>query len=91
MYLHCDTLHLFIAYPVPVNGGFSEWTAWSACSKTCGTGSIIRTRKCDNPAPQNGGAECSGDKSETKTCTVKSCNGRSSYLSFSVNFNVVQC
>ena len=59
-----------------MNGGFSDWTVWGACSKTCGTGSKVRTRECNNPAPQNGGSDCAGDKSETQACKVKDCEGR---------------
>eukprot|EP00756_Hemistasia_phaeocysticola_P019779 Hpha_TRINITY_DN15680_c3_g6::TRINITY_DN15680_c3_g6_i3::g.99988::m.99988 len=42
-----------------VDGG---WSAWGECSATCGsTGE--QTRTCNNPVPQNGGAECSGSAS----------------------------
>ena len=38
-----------------VNGGFS---AFGACSKSCGHGT--QTRTCTNPAPANGGTDCVG-------------------------------
>ncbi|XP_071104781.1 SCO-spondin-like [Haliotis cracherodii] len=54
----------------PINGGFSEWTAWSQpqCSVTCGTGAtktVFRSRTCDNPEPVNGGANCTGQFTES--------------------------
>ena len=53
---------------VSVNGGFS---VFSACSKTCGGGTRIRT--CTNPEPKNGGRDCVGVSQET--CNTKACAG----------------
>ena len=50
----------------PVNGG---WSAWSACSATCGGGTQART--CNNPAPSGGGANCSGSTSQA--CNTQAC------------------
>lgn len=33
----------------PRNGGWSGWTFWSKCSRTCGVGVQCRTRKCNKP------------------------------------------
>ncbi|KAL4231142.1 Thrombospondin type 1 repeat-containing protein [Mactra antiquata] len=57
----------------PVDGGFTAWSTWTACSVTCGTGTKDRSRSCDNPAPQNGGLDCSGDTDETTTCDEAAC------------------
>jgi len=56
----------------PLDGAWSEWTLWTDCSKTCGTGKQVRTRKCDNPRPTNGGEKCEGEKKEAKDCQIVS-------------------
>ena len=43
---------------IAINGGWSEWTEWSECSVSCGGGSQMRSRNCDQPAPAHGGADC---------------------------------
>ena len=53
---------------VPVNGGFSQWTDWSECSTDNGIGVEKRTRACDNPKPEHGGADCSGETEEKREC-----------------------
>merc|ERR1712159_593561 len=50
-----------------VDGGYS---AWSACSATCGGGT--QTRICNNPAPKNGGKNCA-PMTETRTCNPDAC------------------
>jgi hypothetical protein len=59
-----------------VDGKFGEWGDYGPCSVTCGDGSQTRERKCDNPAPQHGGAQCQGDSKETKACKEKPCPGQ---------------
>lgn len=59
----------------PVDGGFGLWSSWTACSKTCGTGSQSRSRPCNNPTPTGGGQNCTGDSSQAKSCKIKSCPG----------------
>ncbi|XP_078592863.1 uncharacterized protein LOC144871361 [Branchiostoma floridae x Branchiostoma japonicum] len=51
-----------------VDGGWSDWGSWSACSVTCGVGEQTRDRTCTNPAPDNGGADCDGLTQETQAC-----------------------
>ncbi|XP_060607314.1 sushi, von Willebrand factor type A, EGF and pentraxin domain-containing protein 1-like isoform X2 [Ruditapes philippinarum] len=58
--------------PSIFNGGWSEWSE-TKCSKTCGTGVITRTRKCDNPVPDTNGADCVGEAMETITCNTQDC------------------
>ena len=60
------------------------WGKLSACSATaCGT-SGTKTRTCNNPAPSNGGAECTRDdgtlttpsaRTETSACSAVACAG----------------
>lgn len=48
-----------------VNGGWTEWGPWSACSQTCGMAVKTRRRSCGSPKPAHGGRVCVGpDRSE---------------------------
>ncbi|CAH3136107.1 unnamed protein product [Pocillopora meandrina] len=58
--------------PCPVPGKWGDWEEWSVCSATCGTGNKVRTRECNNPAPQYGG-ECPGNGQETEACEIRKC------------------
>ena len=46
-----------------------HWAAWSACSKTCGSGALTRTRDIMTPAG-HGGLQCEEQK-QTMPCTAK--------------------
>ncbi|XP_032223331.2 SCO-spondin isoform X3 [Nematostella vectensis] len=56
-----------------VDGGWSFWSAWESCTKTCGGGEQRRTRTCTNPAPQSGGEPCKGRDTERKRCNDERC------------------
>ncbi|XP_067016400.1 SCO-spondin-like isoform X2 [Acropora muricata] len=62
----------------PVHGGWSNWTTWSACSRTCGNGKQISKRYCNNPPPKYGGRGCFGKSTRSRVCHIKPCsvNGR---------------
>ncbi|KAM8881275.1 SCO-spondin isoform 1-T4 [Synchiropus picturatus] len=60
--------------PCKVNGGWSRWSPWSRCDKTCGGGRSIRTRSCSSPPPKNGGMKCEGEKNQVKPCNTKPCD-----------------
>ena len=53
-----------------IDGGWSPYSSWSACSEPtyCLQGSKKRTRTCTNPSPANGGDECTGLSEEEKIC-----------------------
>ena len=46
-----------------VDGGWSAWSS-TPCNVTCGQGFLKRTRECNNPKPQYGGASCFGNEAE---------------------------
>ncbi|XP_025893594.1 complement component C9 [Nothoprocta perdicaria] len=49
---------------VASDGGWSCWSAWSACV----SGESTRTRECNNPAPGAGGRPCQGESLEKRPC-----------------------
>ena len=58
-----------------VDGGFSDWTQWTSCSVTCGSGQAVRRKTCDRPAPQYGGRDCLGPADEVEQCSNGPCPG----------------
>ena len=59
-----------------VDGSWSDWGAWSNCDKICGGGTMRRFKMCNNPAPQNGGANCVGMGKESQSCNPQACAGK---------------
>ncbi|CAH3028156.1 unnamed protein product [Porites evermanni] len=59
--------------PGAIDGGFSEWSNWTACSEPqyCLQGFSKRTRTCTNPPPANGGDDCVGLSVENKDCPTQ--------------------
>lgn len=41
-----------------VDGRYTAWSNWGACSTSCNPGVQIKTRTCTNPPPWNGGKDC---------------------------------
>ena len=78
---------------VSVDGGWGAWGSWSSCSKTCGGGSQSRTRRCDNPKPQNGGEVCKGSSRQTRKCNTNACvkPGKRKILKVKRNTSFQQC
>lgn len=51
-----------------VNGGWTEWSPWSACSQTCGIAVKTRRRTCGNPKPAHSGRVCVGSDRQEIYC-----------------------
>lgn len=57
----------------PVDGNWTMWSPYSACSKPCGVGLRERSRSCTNPRPRNGGNDCFGPDKEQISCELEIC------------------
>ena len=60
----------------PIHGGYSRWSNWGGCSRSCGGGIRYRYRHCNNPRPQNDGRDCSGPPTEARRCNMPTCPGK---------------
>lgn len=71
--------------PCPIHGGYSKWSAWTPCTKSCGGGGKLRTRTCNDPHPRYGGRNCShlGRKFEFAECNVGYCPIDGGYTTWS--------
>jgi len=56
----------------PINGGWGNWSEWGVCNHN--TGLRTKTRRCDTPAPSNGGADCRGSSTHTAKCDEEQCD-----------------
>ncbi|XP_036400105.1 A disintegrin and metalloproteinase with thrombospondin motifs 18 [Megalops cyprinoides] len=59
--------------PRAVHGQWSEWSAWSDCSRSCGGGVTTRERSCNRPRPQHNGKFCQGSGRQHQLCSTKAC------------------
>ncbi|XP_053778769.1 A disintegrin and metalloproteinase with thrombospondin motifs 14 isoform X3 [Desmodus rotundus] len=57
------------------DGGWSSWTNFGSCSRSCGGGVRSRSRHCDNPLPAYGGRPCSGPMFQYRVCNSEECPG----------------
>nr|XP_018668081.2 hemicentin-1 [Ciona intestinalis] len=62
-----------VAPPCAVNGAWSIWGPWLPCTSTCGHGSQMRHRSCNNPSPSGGGFDCFGLDSSSRLCALQPC------------------
>uniref|UniRef100_A0A3P9KSI4 Netrin receptor UNC5 n=1 Tax=Oryzias latipes TaxID=8090 RepID=A0A3P9KSI4_ORYLA len=58
---------------VYVDGGWGDWSEWSACSSDC---ERQRSRECTAPEPKHGGRLCDGVAVATDNCTGGLCTQR---------------
>ena len=60
-----------------LDGGYSEWSDWGTCDRSCGGGAQVRTRICNRPVPSGGGKRCHalGPAIQVKRCNRKGCPG----------------
>ena len=62
----------FKNYLILVNCAWENWSSWSTCSITCGTGTKTRSRRI-SVHEENGGTACSGDSTETSQVNCGTC------------------
>ena len=55
---------------IPQDGAWTAWGNWSTCQSNCRS---TRSRTCDFPTPMFGGADCTGNHTEEKTCSGDDC------------------
>ncbi|XP_076636472.1 A disintegrin and metalloproteinase with thrombospondin motifs 14 isoform X1 [Colletes latitarsis] len=79
-----ETIDFGIVSNKPRDGGWSAWTGWDKCSRTCGIGVQCRTRKCNKPLPAYGGKYCSGANDDCRVCNLPKC-------STSIDLRAQQC
>jgi hypothetical protein len=64
------------------DGGYSQWSGFTDCSRTCGEDGIrLRRRVCSHPYPRLGGRNCSslGKPIQVFRCNRNPCPGESSF------------
>lgn len=57
----------------PVDGVWTAWSEWSRCDKNCGGGRKYAYRNCTDPAPANGGLNCTGGAELSTSCNSEAC------------------
>ena len=68
-----ETKECYLKVCPPIDGGWTTWSRWTACSKSCGWGEQRRTRSCTKPVAAHGGRECSGDRFQNNKCMLRRC------------------
>ena len=57
---------------------WATYSPWTACTKTCGTGSKTRNRTCLRPCEF--GNDCIGLSSQSSECNIMACPGTYAYF-----------
>ena len=81
-------MHEFSFTAVRTDGKWGNWGSWGKCTMSCGRGSQKRTRACDNPPPQHGGAQCTGPLTSTQDCNTQKCPSKT-FREFAI-CNIIQ-
>ncbi|XP_014668657.1 PREDICTED: A disintegrin and metalloproteinase with thrombospondin motifs 6-like [Priapulus caudatus] len=71
--------------PSAVDGGWSDWSSWDMCTRTCGGGVEKSQRNCDKPRPMNDGKYCLGERVRYRSCNAHDCPINST------DFRAIQC
>uniref|UniRef100_A0ABM5GDB4 Hemicentin-1 n=1 Tax=Pogona vitticeps TaxID=103695 RepID=A0ABM5GDB4_9SAUR len=69
--------------PCPVNGAWGSWLPWGPCSETCGKGTHVRVRLCNNPPPSFDGSSCDGPDAQAQVCSERDCPVNGKWTSWS--------
>ncbi|KAH3736407.1 hypothetical protein DPMN_042970 [Dreissena polymorpha] len=56
-----------------IDGGWSLWSDWGMCIRSCGMGRQYRYRRCNNPSPVGNGAPCVGNNQDVVVCKQGTC------------------
>ena len=82
---------IFPASRTAIDGHWGRWSDWSSCSVTCGDGYRKRYRKCDNPAPVQGGLNCPGSSTEADGCVMRRCTLGKDYWLCLIHADISLC
>lgn len=63
-------------FHIIVNGVWSEWSEWTGCSVSCGSGNKYKNRTCIKSFPQYPGKYCHGNDTNVESCDNISCPGK---------------
>ncbi|XP_078312808.1 SCO-spondin-like [Crassostrea virginica] len=67
----------------PIHGNWGAWGSYGSCSKTCASGTMVRSRSCNNPAPAYGGNNCAGSSTSSASCNTHNCPIHGNWASWS--------
>lgn len=67
--------------PIAIHGNWGQWSFYTTCSKSCGSGKQSRYRLCNNPSASNKGLEClipntnerRKKEQQSRNCNTNSC------------------